>query len=645
MQDVFTESYLRANIIAWLPIQQEDTVLYIGEENDMIGTKLKELSGSVTGIPPESSADTFKAALLRGNWEYIICLGTLAKLGRRESEERLEGVRQVLNMFGGALSKSGKLILAVENIFGLKYFAGVKEEGSKDWFGAVESSPQSAGYTREELLPLLRGVGLTECSCYYPFPDYRFAMAIYSDAYQPRLGELIDQVGNFDMERLIFFDETKAADVVIRQGRFREFSNSYLFAAGKAGSILVNEQDERISYVKFSNDRAKEHNIRTFITTDADGTNHLLKLADTADAAAQISNMEQNYHALSDIFENTKFSANRCKPRTAGVEFEFLKGHTMEEELDFLLEQGDTEGAKNKLLEVLSEIKSCRGQQKFQMTEEFRSVFGSVELPPKLLAFSAADIDMILPNILIQDDSGDWTVIDYEWMFHFPVPVNYVLYRVIHYYAETTATRRILDAAALYGQAGITEREQAVYGKMERAFQSYVIKSHVPLRQLYHEGRCLAYHLTSLLYAKREIEQRHLMQVYFDRGNGTREDDCINYRSKSFDGEFQLEIPVDDNVTAVRIDPAVSACTVEIRRLCFPSSKEDVVKFYGPAHKVGGQIYLLEAEDPYLLITDLPEGERRLLLDMRVETISLAAAKMIAPKIDPKYRIKKMLKR
>ena len=39
--DVFTESYLRANVVAWLPVGREDCVLYIGEE-DVIAAKLRD---------------------------------------------------------------------------------------------------------------------------------------------------------------------------------------------------------------------------------------------------------------------------------------------------------------------------------------------------------------------------------------------------------------------------------------------------------------------------------------------------------------------------------------------------------------------------------------------------------------------------
>ena len=44
--DVFTKSYLRANVVAWLPVGQGDSVLYIGKE-DVVAAKLREMSADV----------------------------------------------------------------------------------------------------------------------------------------------------------------------------------------------------------------------------------------------------------------------------------------------------------------------------------------------------------------------------------------------------------------------------------------------------------------------------------------------------------------------------------------------------------------------------------------------------------------------
>lgn len=624
MAEVFTTSHLRANVIAWLPIKVEDKVLYIGTEA-VIAEKLKEMSQHTNCV------GNLEEIVSSDKYDYIILLGSVEE--------------NVLQTVCENLKDDGRLVLAVENAYGLKYLAGAKEIGSKEYFGGVEAVNGSQGYTRQELLHTLKSAGFTWQDIYYPFPDYQFAMSLYSEEYLPKQGELIDQIGNFDEERLVLFDEGKAADAVIARGKFEEFSNAYLIIAGKGTeNPVVNDKNERISYVKYSNDRGRIHNIRTYITKSSDGKSHLLKMADSKEAASQVANLSKTEQVLKELYADSRLKMNVCQEREDAVEFEFLKGHTMEEVLDGFIEQKAYDKATDLMFSVFQEISSCKNMQEFQMTEEFQKVFGLQELPSGLQAVPVGDIDMIMPNILVGEDDT-WTVIDYEWSFHFPIPVHFIIYRAIRYYADTTATRRVLDAAKLYEKAGITELELKAYEDMEDAFQRYVLDGHIPMRQRYREEGKPAYHLTSLLHIKHEIEHKRMMQVYFDRGNGTREEDCMNYHSKSLDGEFHLEIPVDEDVIAVRIDPAGQACTADIERLCFTTSKEKIVEFYGPVHKVGNQIYLFQAEDPYLLITDIPKGEKKLLIDMRVDTMSLAAAELIAPKIDTKYRIKKMLKK
>jgi len=632
MAEVFETSYLRGNIVAWLPIKQTETVLYMGSPEDVVAKKLKEMSDNVECVEFDRLQMNFceqgTIPLLKNAYDFVICLG--------------ESSFDSIQMGAAFVKEDGFFVLAAENAYGLKYLAGTKDIGSKSYFGAVEALEGTKGTTKEALQMGLAAAGFCNVEIYYPFPDYHFTMSLYSDAYQPKQGELIDQIGNFDEERLVLFDETKAADAMVARGKFREFSNSYMVVASKNPvKKLVTEENEQIAFVKFSNDRGCKHNIRTYITRSEDGKMHLLKLADGEAATDQITNLVKTEAKLRDLYADSRFDVNACRMQGNAVELEFLSGHTMEEELDTLIEQGKYTEAEAKMAEMFAELRGCKTEV-FSMTEAFKQVFGEVELPEGLEAVTVADIDMIMPNILIGQD-GKWTIIDYEWSFHFPVPVNFIMYRGIHYYADTTSTRRVLQAEKLYEAVGITEQEIVAYQKMEEAFQRYVLDGHVPMRQLYKESGKPAYHITSLMHIKNEIEHTRMMQVYFDRGNGTREEDCVNFHSKSLDGVFHLEIPVDADVTAIRIDPAAQACTAEIERLCFASSKEKIVPFYGPVHKVGNDIYLFESEDPFLLITELPEGERRLYVDMRVETMSLAAAELISPRIDLKHRIKQML--
>lgn len=627
--DVFTESYLRANVVAWLPVGREDCVLYIGEE-DVIAAKLREMAGDVV-----CAADAAEGC---GNrlFDFVVCLGNWGKAGLQE--------------FCGCLKDTGKLVLAAENAYGLKFLAGAKGIGQKGYFGAVEGCPDAGGVTKEELLDGLSSAGFGSWEFFYPFPDYAFAMSVFSDAYLPKAGELIDQVGNFEAERLVLFDESKAADALVARGKFGDFSSSFLVVAGKGAACpVLNEEGERILFVKFSNDRGVSRNIRTYVTESADGMRHLVKMADTKAADAQILNMGKTAKALAELYADSKFSVNACIMRSdclkrSAAEFVFLQGRTMEEILDGMLSRGEYDGAAEQLSEVLAEILKCRRQQEFCMSEEFREVFGDVKLPDGLMAASASDIDMILSNILVDGDGG-WTLIDYEWSFHFPIPLRFILYRCIRYYADTTEARKKLCAERFYRSAGITEQELLAYEEMEEAFQAYVLDGHVPLRTLYREYGKPAYHVSSLLNLADEQERRRALQVYFDRGNGFSEEESVLYRSKALDGTYHLHIPVGEGVRGIRIDPGSQACTVEMKRLCFLPCRAGVMDFISNGHKLAEDMYLFDTEDPNILLTRLPGTEATLVLDLRIDSMSLAAAEWIAPKIDAKYRLKKMWKK
>ena len=67
-----------------------------------------------------------------------------------------------------------------------------------------------------------------ECEFYYPYPDYKLPMVIYSDVYLPKKGELNSNINNLDRDRYIMFDEGKVFDDIIEQNMFPQYSNSFL---------------------------------------------------------------------------------------------------------------------------------------------------------------------------------------------------------------------------------------------------------------------------------------------------------------------------------------------------------------------------------------------------------------------------------
>lgn len=117
------------------------------------------------------------------------------------------------------------------------------------------------------------------------------------------------------------------------------------------------------------------------------------------------------------------------------------------------------------------------------MTEDFEKVFGKVELPENLTCSEITDIDMICDNIMLTDPI---TIVDYEWTFEFPVPCEFVLYRIIHYYVQTHKTlRTAVGEEMLYEKFGITEEQRKGFVRMEEGFQKYITGKHIPMREMF----------------------------------------------------------------------------------------------------------------------------------------------------------------
>ena len=94
-------------------------------------------------------------------------------------------------------------------------------------------------FTKRGLEEIIERCGCVAERFYYPYPDYKFPVSIYSDEYLPKIGELNDNFNNFDAERLLTFDESRVFDTIIEEDQFPNYSNSFL--------VVVREGENRES--------------------------------------------------------------------------------------------------------------------------------------------------------------------------------------------------------------------------------------------------------------------------------------------------------------------------------------------------------------------------------------------------------------
>lgn len=237
-------------LIDWLSIAPEARLLEIGSGCGAITSALVKKGAQVTAVELSKRRSMINAyrnqkcsnlEIFVGNfgdirfqqtYDYIFLIGVLEYA--RTYTGRHNGDYDFLQTIKSLLAPGGTLVIAIENRLGLKYWAGAREDHLGTLFNSLEGyQPESPAltYSKCELTSLLKRVGYQNLYYYYPYPDYKFPMTIYSQDFLPKKGELLDSQTHYDMDRLILFDESKVYDSLINEGIFDRFANSFLVLA------------------------------------------------------------------------------------------------------------------------------------------------------------------------------------------------------------------------------------------------------------------------------------------------------------------------------------------------------------------------------------------------------------------------------
>lgn len=240
----------RQYLLEWYPFKKDASILEIGAGCGALTgcmcrkaktVKAIELSKKRSMINAYKNKEATNLEIMVGNFsdiyphlnrkfDYVTLIGVLEYAvsyiaGENPFVEMLSGINE-------CLAEEGKIIVAIENRFGLKYFAGCREDHLGVPFVGIEGysnrSAKVQTFNKSELEKLLSAAGFSKWKFYYPYPDYKFPNSIFSDDFLPKKGELMDNIRNFDASRLVLFDETSAFDAIIEAGNFPEFSNSFL---------------------------------------------------------------------------------------------------------------------------------------------------------------------------------------------------------------------------------------------------------------------------------------------------------------------------------------------------------------------------------------------------------------------------------
>ena len=216
----------------------------------------------------------------------------------------------------------------------------------------------------------------------------------------------------------------------------------------------------------------------------ADGTVSVHKIADGPQGIEFIEKIKEHAQSLKALFSDTGICVNELQTSRVGeAVFAYIDGAvTLEQQLYELWNGGNKEAAAEQMNHYLEKIRAL-ATVPFEKTEAFTEVFGDIDVPGNVMSMPVTDLDLVTENVLLCGKQRH--LIDFEWTFDFPIPVEFVCYRIWHYFIQRNVTKQPEEIAALMEEVGFDMAAQRLYERLEKAFQQYVTGSHVPIRELY----------------------------------------------------------------------------------------------------------------------------------------------------------------
>ena len=244
---------------------------------------------------------------------------------------------------------------------------------------------------------------------------------------------------------------------------FDYFSNSFLFICG--------ERESDVAFVKYNRMRKRQYRTNTIIKK-GENSYKVIKAPLNTDAEAHVINMKNNEEKWRGILDRIECVhgevINGC------YEVPYVDGVNVDVSL-FRYRHSARQMADN-VRKLIGEYLLPVEEKKipFVQTEEFVKVFGE---EPHCAGYSlpVTNVDLIFSNLVI-NRNGAVSNFDYEWVFDFPVPYEYVLWRSAYQLYDKYAVYLLpqITKDEFLTEVGIERTNIPMYKRMEKKFGEYV---------------------------------------------------------------------------------------------------------------------------------------------------------------------------
>lgn len=230
---------LQAGLIKWYDLKTDSTILYIGKQEDAFSSLFLEINAKVVYADCQMPEDTQWQQKHFGTFDYIICI---------EALEHCKDPVLLLRLWRTLLKEDGRMLVGMNNRFGIKNFCGDRDPYTERNFDGVEGYRRAyvtkedcfcgRTYSRAELKHMLQEAGWEFYQFYSLISNLKNPVLFYAEDTLPK-EDLANRVvfPTYNYPDTVFLEEESLYNSLIENDMFHQMANAYLIECSLSGEL------------------------------------------------------------------------------------------------------------------------------------------------------------------------------------------------------------------------------------------------------------------------------------------------------------------------------------------------------------------------------------------------------------------------
>lgn len=421
-------------LLKWYDFEKDKKILYIGDAIDSYAEALKEEGLEVFCVSVADFKDAEWIKKHRNTYNYAVMIAAF---------ELDDSPQDIFGAIADILATDGKLLLGMNNRFGIRYFLGDKDiytnqifDGLEDYrrtYATIKDTFSGRMYARYEVEQMLTQTGFSNMKFYSVFPDLEHPQMLYAESFIPKENLARRIFPMYNNANTVFVEEQYLYQSLMENNMFHQMANAYLVEVTKQ-NVITESVFSDVVQVTSTLERDADKAMLTIIH----GNTSVEKKAMYSEGREQLERIIENHKALSArgirTIEGELIGNSYRMP--------YIDAPTAQEYFDQLLKED-----KDKFLEELDRYRDMILQASEIETEDTGNGLGPI--------VNVAYPDMGLINCFYKD--GEFVLFDQEFTIEH-CPVNFSIFRLIWgFHFNDVDKNKIIPIDELWNRYGLYE--------------------------------------------------------------------------------------------------------------------------------------------------------------------------------------------